>query len=67
MFLATVEEQRSCAEEINQWMAEGRLRANIDRVLPLSSAAEAHRLQEENTIGMAGTLCGKLVLRPIVD
>jgi NADPH:quinone reductase len=67
MFLATVEEQRSCAEDMNQWMAEGRLRANMDRVLPLSSAAEAHRLQEENTIGMAGTLCGKLVLRPIVD
>jgi NADPH:quinone reductase len=67
MFLATPEEQKACAEDLNQWMAEGRLKANIDRVLPLSAAAEAHRLQEASTIGQAGTLCGKLVLRPIAD
>jgi NADPH2:quinone reductase len=40
------------------------LKANIDRVLPLSEAAAAHRLQEENTIGLAGTLAGKIVLKP---
>jgi NADPH:quinone reductase len=67
MFLATPEEQQDCAEDMNQWMAEGRLKANIDRMMPLSAAADAHRLQEANTIGKAGTLCGKLVLRPIVD
>jgi NADPH:quinone reductase len=67
MFLATPEEQRACAEDLNQWMAEGHLKANIDRVLPLSATAEAHRLQEASTIGQAGTLCGKLVLRPIAD
>jgi NADPH2:quinone reductase len=63
MFNATPEEQRSAAEDINRWMVEGKLKANIDRVLPLSKAAEAHRLQEENTIGKAGTLSGKIVLK----
>jgi NADPH:quinone reductase len=67
MFLATPEEQKNCAEDLNQWMREGRFKANIDRILPLSAAAEAHRLQEANTLGKAGTLCGKLVLRHIVD
>ena len=64
MFNAPAEEQRACAEEINRWMAEGQLRARIDRVLPLSQAAEAHRLQEESTVGKKSTLAGKIVLKP---
>ncbi|MEO8426518.1 MAG: NADPH:quinone reductase [Verrucomicrobiota bacterium] len=64
MFLATPDEQRACAEDINRWMVEGKLRAKIDRVMALSQAAEAHRLQEENTIGKKGTLAGKIVLKP---
>jgi NADPH:quinone reductase len=64
MFTATPEEQRACAQDINRWLAEGRLRPRIDRVLPLAQAAAAHRLQEENTLGRAGTLHGKIVLRP---
>jgi NADPH2:quinone reductase len=64
MFNATPDEQRRAADEINQWMAAGKLVANIDRVLPLPQAAQAHRLQEENTIGKAGTLAGKIVLTP---
>jgi NADPH:quinone reductase len=67
MFLATPEEQQDCADDLNQWMADGQMKAHIDRVLPLSDTAEAHRLQEESTIGKAGILCGKIVLRPIVD
>ena len=35
-----------------------------DRVLPLSDAAAAHKLQEENTLHKAGTLAGKIVLKP---
>jgi NADPH2:quinone reductase len=64
MFNASPDEQRAAAEDINRWLAEGKLKPRIDRVLPLSQAAEAHRLQEENTIGKQGTLAGKIVLRP---
>jgi len=45
-------------------MAEGKLKARIDRILPLSQAAEAHRLQEESTIHKSGALSGKIVLKP---
>ena len=64
MFNATPEEQRAAATDINRWTAAGQLRARIDRVLPLSETAAAHCLQEENTLGKAGTLAGKIVLKP---
>ncbi len=64
MFAARPEEQRAAANDINGWLAEGELQARIDRTLPLAQAAVAHRLQEENTIGKAGTLAGKIVLKP---
>ena len=64
MFNAPPLEQRKCAEAINGWAAEGKLRANIARVMPLSETAAAHRLQEDNTLRMAGTLAGKIVLEP---
>jgi NADPH2:quinone reductase len=63
MFNATPAEQRAAAEDINRWESEGKLKANIDRVLPLSEIAAAHRLQEDNTIHKAGTLTGKIVIR----
>ena len=65
MFNATAREMRGAAEDINRWLAEGKLKARIDRVLPLSQAAEAHRLQEESTIHKSGALAGKLVLKPL--
>jgi len=64
MFKATPEEQRAAAEDINVWLVEGKLRANIAEVLPLSQAAKAHRLQEQNTVYKTGTLSGKIVLTP---
>ena len=64
MFNATSEEQLKSATDINRWLAEGKLKPRIDRVLPLSKAAEAHKLQEENTLHKAGTLAGKIVLVP---
>ncbi|HTD66204.1 MAG TPA: NADPH:quinone reductase [Candidatus Limnocylindria bacterium] len=64
IFNAPPDEQRTCAGEINRLTAEGKLRACIDRVLPLSQTAEAHRLQEESTVGKKGTLSGKIVLKP---
>ena len=44
--------------------AAGKLKACIDRVLPLSETATAHRLQEESTIQKSGALAGKIVLKP---
>jgi NADPH:quinone reductase len=64
MFNSSSREQRAAANAINRWVAEGKLRARIDRVLPLAQAAEAHRLQEESTVQLTGALAGKLVLRP---
>jgi NADPH2:quinone reductase len=64
MFNATQEEQRSAAMEINRMLASGDLIAKIDRILPLSEAAKAHRLQEDNTLSGANTLGGKIVLKP---
>ena len=62
LFNATAEELRASAEEINQLTAKGALRAHIGRVFPLAQAAEAHRLQEESTLGKSGRLSGKIVL-----
>jgi NADPH2:quinone reductase len=64
MFNASIREQRTAANAINRWLTEGKLKARIDRVLPLAQAAEAHRLQEESTINRTGTLAGKIVLKP---
>jgi NADPH2:quinone reductase len=64
MFKASPEEQRACADDMNQWMAAGKLRANISKVFPLSESATAHRLQESNTLEKAGSLAGKIVVVP---
>ncbi|MCA9132106.1 MAG: NADPH:quinone reductase [Planctomycetales bacterium] len=63
MFKAPADEQRSCASDINHWLASARLKPLIDRRLPLSEAAEAHRLQEAHTLGKQSSLSGKLVLK----
>jgi NADPH2:quinone reductase len=64
MFNASAAEQRRCAEDINRWLREGKLRPPIGRIFPLREAAAAHRLLEENTLHGAGTLTGKVVLTP---
>lgn len=64
LFNVSAEQQRPAAEEINRWAAAGKLKANVDRVLALDEVVAAHRLQEANTIGGAGTLAGKIVLKP---
>lgn len=64
VFNALPDEQRAAAEDINRWLATGQLRPRIDRVLALSEAATAHRLQEESTVGKSGALAGKIVLVP---
>jgi NADPH:quinone reductase len=64
MFNASAREQRAAANAINRWLVEGKLKARIDRVLPLAQTADAHRLQEESTIKKSGALAGKIVLKP---
>jgi NADPH2:quinone reductase len=64
MFNAGAREQRSAANAMNRWLQEGKLKARIDRVMPLAEAAEAHRLQEESTVRKSGALAGKIVLKP---
>ena len=64
MFKASPLEQRHAADEISRWLSSGKLKPQIAQVLPLSQAAEAHRLQEANTLQKAGTIAGKIVLKP---
>jgi len=64
MFNAWPDEQRRCAEDINRWLADKKLTVTIGKKFPLSAAAAAHRLQEENTLHKAGTLTGKIVVVP---
>jgi NADPH2:quinone reductase len=62
MFRASAQEMRVAATEIDQWLASGALRPQIGLTLPLAEAAQAHRIQEANTLHGAGTLAGKIVL-----
>jgi NADPH2:quinone reductase len=64
MFNATPDEQRRCANDINAWLASGKLKSHIGAAFPLSKAAEAHKLLEENTLKGTGTLSGKVILLP---
>ena len=64
MFNALRDEQRKCADDINRWLQEKKLRSLIGKKMKLSEAAAAHRLLEENTMRQAGTLTGKIVLVP---
>ncbi len=64
MFNAYPDEQRACAEDLLRWMAEGKLRIEVGKVFPLAEAAAAHRMQEENTLNKAGTLSGKIIVKP---
>ena len=50
MFNATPAEQRRAADDINRWLAEGKLHASHRPHFPLAETAAAHRLLEENTL-----------------
>ncbi len=64
MFNMTAGEQQVCADDMNRWMRAGELKAIIGARFPLAKAAEAHQLQENNTLKKAGTLTGKIVILP---
>jgi NADPH2:quinone reductase len=64
MFNMTPDEQRACADDMNRWAADGKLKALIGKTFPLSQTAAAHTFQEDNTARKAGTLTGKIVILP---
>ena len=64
MFNVPPDRQRTCSEAINRWVHEGVLKPLVGKVFALSEAGAAHRLQDENTLGQAGTLMGKIVVLP---
>jgi NADPH2:quinone reductase len=64
MFNSPPDEQRRCAEDINRWTEAGKLKTVIGKRFPLAETAQAHQLQEENTLKKAGTLSGKIVIVP---
>ena len=64
MFNVPPDLQRRCADDINRWVHEGTLKPLIGKTFGLSEAAAAHRLQDDNSVGKAGTLMGKIVVLP---
>ena len=58
---ATGEELQDCSKAINEWLAKGKLLTRIDRVMPLSEAAQAHELIVDSQRGRV-KLRGKIVL-----
>lgn len=62
MFNASPDEQRVSAEALNQLARAGQWHPHVGLQLPLEQAAEAHRVQEDNTLNKHGTLSGKIVL-----
>ena len=64
MFNAWPDEQRECGSDLNELYIKGGWHPQIGVTLPLSKAAEAHQMQQENTLEKKGTLSGKIVLIP---
>ncbi|MBX9677129.1 MAG: NADPH:quinone reductase [Gemmataceae bacterium] len=64
MFNASFDEQRKCADDVNRWLAEKKLKPAIGRTFSLKDAAAAHQFLEENTLGGKGTLVGKVLVTP---
>ena len=62
MFLVGADDQRKCAEDMNRWAAEGKLKSVIGRRFPLAEAAAADKFLDDNTTHGAGTLTGKVVI-----
>ncbi|HLJ10393.1 MAG TPA: zinc-binding dehydrogenase, partial [Planctomycetaceae bacterium] len=64
MFNASPDEQRECATAINDLYTRNGWHPAVGITLPLSQAAAAHQLQQDNTLDKKGTLSGKIVLIP---
>jgi NADPH2:quinone reductase len=57
-YIATRDELLARADDLFGWMREGKLRARIDREIPLAQAGDAHRALESRAT------TGKVLLRP---
>ena len=64
IFNASPDEQRECGTALNDLYSRSGWHPAVGITLPLSQAAAAHQLQEENTLQKKGTLSGKIVLIP---
>ncbi len=64
MFKASSHAQFAAGLDIARWLAAGRLRVPIDRVLPLDATAAAHAAQEAATVSRGGGLTGKIIIEP---
>ena len=64
MFNASPEEQRACAKTIAALYSRDGWKPHIGQTFPLARAADAHRLQEDNSVHKKGSLTGKIVLVP---
>ncbi|QDV33139.1 NADPH:quinone reductase [Tautonia plasticadhaerens] len=62
MFNYSADEQLICAEDMARWLSQGLLRPSVGRTFPLDQAAQAEQFLEDNTVGGAGTLVGKVVI-----
>ena len=62
MFLVGADDQRKCADDMNRWAAEGKLKTVIGKRFPLAEAAAADKFLDDNTTHGAGTLTGKVVI-----
>ncbi len=64
MFNASPEEQRAAAKTMAALYCRGGWKPQVGRKFPLAQAADAHRLQEDNSTNKQGSLSGKIVLVP---
>jgi NADPH2:quinone reductase len=62
MFKATSDEMRMAADDMNVWLADGRLVPEIGKLMTLEETPEAHRIQEQATIEGTAELSGKIVI-----
>jgi NADPH2:quinone reductase len=62
MFKATPTEMKAAAEDISDWLASGKLSANISARFTLEQAAQAHALQESATLEDSSQLAGKIIV-----
>lgn len=62
MFNASADEQRQCAEDMNNWYTEDSLEVLIGKKFPLAETAQAQKLLEDSTLHGTASLKGKVVI-----